>query len=78
MGKCIEPVRPTPFEKINYKIFHLCMIFTNLYISKIKTIACHIATKSCVSEVKLNQIQYFKANSIFKKSFVVSTPKENS
>ena len=52
------------------------MILTNLiYISKIKTVACHIAAKSCVSEVKLHfrnsQIPYLKANSIFKKSFVI-------
>ena len=55
MGKYIGPVRRTPFKKkINYKIFQLCMIFNLSYIiSKIKTVACHIAAKSCVSEVKL-------------------------
>ena len=41
-----------------------------LYISKIKTVACHIAAKSCVSEVKLcfrnSQIPYLKATSILK------------
>ena len=70
MGKYIESVHCTPFKKkISYKIFQLCMIF----ISKIKTVACHIAAKSCVSEVKLcfrnYQIPYLKANSISKKSF---------
>ena len=44
-----------------------------LILSKIKTVACHIAAKSCVSEVKLcfrnSQIPYLKANSIFKKAF---------
>ena len=77
MGKCIELVHRIPIKK--YKLQNISVVYDFeqiLYISKIKTVACHIAIKICVSIVKLcfrnSQIPYFKANSIFKKSFVIS------
>ena len=53
-------------------LYHMRTLY--IYISKIKSVACHIAAKSCVSEVKLcfinSRIPYLKANFIFKLSFV--------
>ena len=54
MGKCIEPVHRIPFKKD--KLQNVSVVYDFyliLHLSKIKTVACHIAAKSCVSKVKL-------------------------
>ena len=72
MGKCIEPVRRTPFK--NHKSQNISVTYDLQlisYTSKFKTVPCLIAAKRCVSEVRLcfrnSHIPYLKVNSIFKK-----------
>ena len=62
-----------PLKKDELQNISVVYDFSLIYILKIKTVACHIVAKSCVSKVKLcfrnSQIPYLKANSMYKKVF---------